>query len=76
MLPGRLTKHRYRKYRMGDPKGRMVALQTYLQSLTMRGLWEREKVLNKGIPKHSNLQFMSPWPRERGTTGKEGHRDT
>jgi hypothetical protein len=37
---------------------------------------EREKVLNKGIPKHSNLQFMSPRPRERGTTGKEGHRDT
>jgi hypothetical protein len=37
---------------------------------------EREKVLNKGIPKHSNLQFMSPRPRERGTTGKGGHRDT
>ena len=33
-------------------------------------------VLNKDIPKHSNLQFVSPRSRERGATEKEGHRDT
>ena len=41
---------------MGGPKGRMVALQTYLQSLTMRGLCSGngKKGLNKGIPKHES----------------------
>jgi hypothetical protein len=53
------------------------SLQTYLQRQCEACGAEREKVLNKDIPKHSNhLQFMSPRPRERGTTGKEGHRDT
>ena len=61
----------------GRPRGVYGGLTDLLAKLdNARPVQRKRGKSTKGIPKHSNLQFRSPRPRERGTSGKEGHRDT